>query len=557
MTENSPRNDINSDLDLKTDNNIDVSTTNSDINNLEAVAEFRKQNISDYQQEITSIVAEISSIQKSYNELRIKYFEFSKVVAQLKQNNSSSNLVDEANHKLLFQKSQLNKTLETYKLKVKLRNELYEKLKKETNELQLISAEISQLKPAENSEQLIDDETTNSNNNDSQNVTISATLESNYKILNKKSLKKTIVTILFFLPTIIVLFYCLFIYDNMYISKSTFTIKSNNSEAMTDLSAVGILNGNKNKDIYVAAAYIKSLDLFYDIDKDLNLIEHYSSHDIFSSLPNNPTQSEIEDYWNSILTVKIDSESDILEFTIRSYEPEFSQKIVASVLKKLEQLVNSMNAKALQDSIKLAQYEVDNAQEKLQIIADKIRVFRNENTFIDPKVEASNLLTIISGLESTITETRAELSQKLTYLREDSLEIVALKRKINSLEKELINIRKRLATPNNNNDKNKSNENYTDIQNILSQSLSDYEKLNAEYAFAQKLLESALSSLEKTKQISLSKAKYLVTIDAPKVPNESLWPKPFVAAIITLITTLFLISAVSLLLSAIKEHLGI
>src|SRR5574344_1391876 len=536
MTENSPRNDINSDLDLKTDNNIDVSTTNSEINNLEAVAEFRKQNISDYQQEITSIVAEISSIQKSYNELRIKYFEFSKVVAQLKQNNSSSNLVDEANHKLLFQKSQLNKTLETYKLKVKLRNEIYEKLKKETNELQLISAEISQLKPAENSEQLIDDETTNSNNDDSQNVTISATLKNNYKILNKKSLKKTIVTILFFLPTIIVLFYCLFIYDNMYISKSTFTIKSNNSEAMTDLSAVGILNGNKNKDIYVAAAYIKSLDLFYDIDKDLNLIEHYR---------------------NSILTVKIDSESDILEFTIRSYEPEFSQKIVASVLKKLEQLVNSMNAKALQDSIKLAQYEVDNAQEKLQIIADKIRVFRNENTFIDPKVEASNLLTIISGLESTITETRAELSQKLTYLREDSLEIVALKRKINSLEKELINIRKRLATPNNNNDKNKSNENYTDIQNILSQSLSDYEKLNADYAFAQKLLESALSSLEKTKQISLSKAKYLVTIDAPKVPNESLWPKPFVAAIITLITTLFLISAVSLLLSAIKEHLGI
>ena len=78
-----------------------------------------------------------------------------------------------------------------------------------------------------------------------------------------------------------------------------------------------------------------------------------------------------------------------------------------------------------------------------------------------------------------------------------------------------------------------------------------------EYQFAQKILEAALNNLDATRQLSLSKSKYLVTIDNPKIPDESLWPRPFVATMVTFVVTLFLLSAVSLLISAIKEHMGI
>ena len=92
---------------------------------------------------------------------------------------------------------------------------------------------------------------------------------------------------------------------------------------------------------------------------------------------------------------------------------------------------------------------------------------------------------------------------------------------------------------------------------MLSESLGEYEKLNIEYQFAQKVLESALSNLEATSQISLSKSKYLVKIDEPKIPDESLWPRPILASVITLILTIFSLGGISLLVSAIREHLGI
>ncbi len=357
-----------------------------------------------------------------------------------------------------------------------------------------------------------------------------------------------------FLPALLVFFYTAFFYDSMYISSATFTIKSNSAEKGSDgASPMSFLGGLGNSDISTATAYIQSLDMFFALDSKLNLQDHFSSHDIMSSLSKRPTQSDIQDYWKSMVEVDVDTESALMQLEVKAYSPEFAQKLTQGILDELDLFINKMNEKMTQDSIKLASVEVEKAKRDIEEISEKMRQFRDQNTFIDPASEASNLLSIIKNLENLITQAKAELAQKRAYLREDSVDIVSLKTKIASLEQEVTSLRSRIAL----NAGEAQGNGQKALGNVLTRTLSEFEQLNIEYQFAQKILEAALNNLDATRQLSLSKSKYLVTIDNPKIPDESLWPRPFVATMVTFVVTLFLLSAVSLLISAIKEHMGI
>ncbi len=357
-----------------------------------------------------------------------------------------------------------------------------------------------------------------------------------------------------FLPALLVFFYTAFFYDSMYISSATFTIKSNSAEKGGEgTSPMSFLGGLGNPDISTATAYIQSLDMFYALDSKLKLQDHFSNHDIVSSLSKEPTQSHIQDYWKSMVNVNIDTESALMQLEVKAYSPEFAQKLTQGILDELDSFINKMNERMTQDSIRLASVEVEKAKKDIEDISDKMRQFRDQNTFIDPASEASNLLSIIRNLENLITQAKAELAQKRAYLREDSVDIVSLKTKIASLEQEVTSLRSRIAL----NAGEAQGNGQKALGNVLTRTLSEFEQLNIEYQFAQKVLEAALNNLDATRQLSLSKSKYLVTIDNPKIPDESLWPRPFVATMVTFVVTLFLLSAVSLLISAIKEHMGI
>ena len=371
---------------------------------------------------------------------------------------------------------------------------------------------------------------------------------------NKVNYKLVALFAVIILPALLVFFYTAFFYDSMYISSATFTIKSNSTEKGSDgASPMSFLGGAGNSDISTATAYIQSLDMFYALDSKLKLQDHFSSHDIVSSLSKEPTQSDIQDYWKSMVNVNIDTESALMQLEVKAYSPEFAQKLTQGILDELDSFINKMNERMTQDSIRLASVEVEKAKKDIEDISDKMRQFRDQHTFIDPASEASNLLSIISNLENLITQAKAELAQKRAYLREDSVDIVSLKTKIASLEQEVTSLRSRIAM----NAGEAQGNGQKVLGNVLTRSLGEYEQLNIEYQFAQKILEAALNNLDATRQLSLSKSKYLVTIDNPKIPDESLWPRPFIATIVTFVVTLFLLSAVSLLISAIKEHMGI
>lgn len=359
-----------------------------------------------------------------------------------------------------------------------------------------------------------------------------------------KSIKRKLTLGVFLLPTLLVLGYSLIFYDSMYISNSEFVINSNSTENSLSLTPQTLLNGGINNDIYIAVAYIKSLNMFNAIDHKLNLKKHFQSGDIISSLSSNATVKDIEEYWSNVVNVHIDLESELLRLSVRSYSPEFSLSIQKNILNELESLINRMNEKAHKDAISLAEKEVSSSEQEVEKTSLALKTFRDINTFISPEAEVSNFTNIIGNLEQQLSETKTELEQKLTYFKKDSLEIKTLKSKIDALNNQLNEVRTRIAS------------NSTNKQ-ILSNTINEYERLSLKHEFAKKKLESAMTSLETARQISLTKARYLVMVESPTLPDESLWPTPFKSAFFTLILTILSGGIISLIISAIREHLGV
>ncbi len=363
--------------------------------------------------------------------------------------------------------------------------------------------------------------------------------------------KRSSVIIFFTLvPTLCTYLYTALIYDPMYISKTAFTIKASTMEKSAEMSISPLMGAAVNKDLFIVYAYIKSLDLFNELDGDIGLKKHYQHHDPVSSMPAEPTLKDIEDYWDNVTEVKIDSDSEIVTMSVRAYDPAYAKLLADTILSRIDNLVNTMNANALEDSMKLARQEVEKSKARVKAVSDKIRIYRDKHKYIDPSTEAGSTLSLISTLEAEIASKKAELYEKQGYMHPDAQEIVNLNRRIEALEEQVLELRGKIVSAT-------GVPNAGDSQFSVSKSVGEYEDLQLEHTFAQKLLESSLSTLENVRLQSVSKSKYLVRIDEPKVPDESLWPRPFTSASIVLIISFMLILGLSLVVTAVMEHMGI
>lgn len=363
--------------------------------------------------------------------------------------------------------------------------------------------------------------------------------------------KRSSVIIFFTLvPTLCTYLYTVLIYDPMYISKTAFTIKTNTLEKAAEMSISPLMGTAVNKDLFIVYAYIKSLDLFNELDSDIGLKKHYQHHDPVSTMPAEPTLKDIEDYWDNVTEVKIDSDSEIVTMSVRAYDPAYAKLLADTILSRIDNLVNTMNANSLEDSMKLARQEVEKSKARVKAVSDKIRIYRDKHKYIDPSTEAGSTLGLISTLEAEIASKKAELYEKQGYMHPDAQEIVNLNRRIEALEEQVMELRGKIVSATG---AQQGGEN----QFSVSKSVGEYEDLQLEHSFAQKLLESSLTTLENVRLQSVSKSKYLVRIDEPKVPDESLWPLPFTSACIVLIVSFMLILGISLIVTAVMEHMGI
>ena len=348
------------------------------------------------------------------------------------------------------------------------------------------------------------------------------------------------------LPTLLSLLYFGLWASPMYIAEARFAVRgAENSGAAGGLAALLLPSGaSVGADAHIVAEYIQSPDIMEAIDGELHIFRHFSSreYDLISRLAADATRDERLSYWNWAVKPSFDPETGVIALSVRAYDPATAKKLAEAVLTKSEALVNAMSRRAQDDAIALAMSEVKTAEQRVSAAQDAMRAFRDRSGMLDPASTAGGLQGIVSQLEGEAVKVRAEIAEASTYMSKDAPALVGLRARLAAVEKQLASEKLRLAGE--------------ARPDSLTSVAGEYEDLQTESEFARQQLVSAMTSLETARVKAEAKSRYVVAFQIPVLPDESLYPRPFLFTAYVFVGALALVGLCSLIIAAVREHAG-
>ena len=332
----------------------------------------------------------------------------------------------------------------------------------------------------------------------------------------------------------------------MYIAEARFAVRgAETSGGTSGLAALLLPSGaSVGADAHIVAEYIQSPDIMEAIDGELHIFSHFASreYDIISRLAADATRDERLSYWQWAVKPSFDPETGIIALSVKAYDPTTAKKLAEAVLAKSEALVNAMSRRAQDDAITLAMSEVKTAESRVSKAQEAMREFRDRSGMLDPASTAGGLQGIVSQLEGEVVKVRAEIAEASTYMSKDAPALVGLRARLDAVEKQLASEKQRLAGE--------------ARPGSLTSFAGEYEDLQTESEFARQQLVSAMTSLETARVKAEAKSRYVVAFQIPALPDESLYPRPFLFTAYVLVGALVLAGLCSLIIAAVREHAG-
>jgi capsular polysaccharide transport system permease protein len=223
---------------------------------------------------------------------------------------------------------------------------------------------------------------------------------------------------------------------------------------------------------------------------------------------------------------------------VSAFNPQDAHKINEALLSMSEQLVNQVNARALEDSISFATRVVQEAELKAKNAALALSDFRNQRSVFDPERQSALQLQGIAKLQEELIATKTQLAQ-IRSLTADNPQIPVLNRRVATLQREIDAEMRKVAGGN----------------SSLTRQSSEYERLALERSFAEKQLASALASLELARNEAQKKQLYLERIVQPNTPDYAVEPRRVRSVLEVLVLGLIAWGILALLIAGVREHL--
>lgn len=332
----------------------------------------------------------------------------------------------------------------------------------------------------------------------------------------------------------------------MYVSEARFAVRGADNVAVASGLAAMFLSsgGSVGTDAHIVAEYILSPDIMEAIDAELGVFRHFSAsvHDPVSRLAADSTQDERLAYWQWVVDPRFDQDTGIISLSVKAYDAATAQRLAEAVLARSETLVNAMSRRSQEDTIALARAEVKTAEERVSRAQEALREFRDRSGMLDPVSTAGGLQGIVTQLEGEAVKLRAEIAEARSFMSENAPAAVALKARLEAVEKQLDQEKRRLAG--------------AERGHSLNAVAGEYEDLLTESEFARKQLVSAMTSLEAARVKAEAKSRYVVAFQEPSLPDKALYPRPWLFTAYVFCGALVLVGLLSLIVAAVREHAG-
>lgn len=347
------------------------------------------------------------------------------------------------------------------------------------------------------------------------------------------------------IPTAISILYFGFLASDVYVSESKFVVRSPDKPAASGIGlalagAAGISSsGNES---FAAKAYVESRDALRAIETKGTFRKAVERPDIFfverfGTLGYGSSFEQLYKYYLNKVKVETDVTSSISTLTVRAYTAEDARTINEQILRMSEDTINRMNQRGREDMIKFALVEVDDAKRQAREAGAALANFRNKRGVVDPEIQATAKLEMISKLQDELISARTQLNQ-LRQFTPLNPQIPAIENRIRTLNDE---IRDQTGT-------------LTGSDKSLAANSAQYQRLFLENEFADKQLGAALASLQESRNDARRQQAYVQRIAQPNLPDSPIEPRRWRGILATLALGLLAWGIASMLLAGIKEH---
>jgi len=336
--------------------------------------------------------------------------------------------------------------------------------------------------------------------------------------------KLTVQTVFFALPlsyrywvlgplVVVGIYYGLWASDR-YVAEAQLVVEQDSATAPAglDLGLLSLSGGADQNDSLIVEAFMTSPSMLAQIDALLGLREHYSSRsiDFWARLDADASLESFYSYLQDFITATVDQESNIITLRVVAFTPEMAKEISDRMTSVAEEFVNAIGQGLGAQQLAFVQGQVDQNNNRLREASNALVELQRQYEIVSPEVENATLGQIIAGLQAELAKAKTELKTKLSFLTESAPEVLASKRQVAALEKQIE--QERAAQTGGE-------------ENSVSTLYLKYQEAQLAVKVATELYQASLASLESTRLEASRKVKYLVAISAAQLPDNALEPR--------------------------------
>ena len=346
------------------------------------------------------------------------------------------------------------------------------------------------------------------------------------------------------IPTLISTVYYGFLASDVYLSESSFVIRSPEKQPR---GGIGLLLGsagfsNASEEVRAAQGYILSRDALRALNTDKFARnawgdERVSAVDRFNGFGLSGSFEDLYVYYGKMVGISTDTETGISRLSVRAFTPQEAQKINQRLLGQAEELVNRLNKRGEEDLIRYAEREVQEASEQARTAAIELAKFRNQAGVIDPERQATVQLQMISKLQDELVGARLQLLQ-LRSIARDSPQIPVLEVRIRGLQSAITDELAAVAGD----------------SGSLSVVAAKYQTLQVQREFADQQLGVALAALQEARNDARRQRAYLERVSQPSLPDDSMEPRRMRGILTVFLLGLVIWGVATMLLAGVREH---
>lgn len=344
-------------------------------------------------------------------------------------------------------------------------------------------------------------------------------------------------------PTIIASLYFGFLASDVYVSESRFIVRSPSKPSLSPLGAVlsggGIVGASEESE--AVTEFLGSRQALSAINEDGYALRAWGNDaifvfDRFGGL-SGTTSEQLFKYYAGKVTAEDSTTTMVTVLTVNSFDPQSAQTINRRLLEQSEVLVNELSDRARRDGIAFAEAELASARSAAQTAALELATFRDREGVIDPELQASAGLQMISKLQDQLIAAQTQLLQLQTYTPQAS-QIPYLRTQIRNLEREIADQTAQLAGG----------------RGSLSSTSVRYQELVLASEYAEKQLSIALATYQEAQAEARRKQAYVERISQPSLPDYAEYPRRLRSILATFVLGLLAWGVASMLLVGIREH---